>query len=135
MTEGSTTLKVLYLDDSEAQLASLRVTLSEAGYSIAVAKNVTEAQELLADRDLVIIDWHMPEMSGAEALRLLKAHRHASPKALYYLYTVDAEAAGGFKSHGFDGAFTMKGQPETLLVQIDAARRFIKMRRYMAERR
>jgi CheY-like chemotaxis protein len=128
-------LKILYLDDSEVLCEQLRSTLAAAGYDVVTACTIAAARDRLMGRDLIIIDWHMPEMNGAAALALLKAHRTATPDALYYLYTTDVAAATGFKVAGFDGALTMKGDAETLLSRVELAARVMRMRRFVSGKR
>jgi CheY-like chemotaxis protein len=127
---ASSALRVLYVDDSSVQLLQVRTALTEAGHHVAIATDLATARKLLSDRDLVILDWHMPEMNGGFALRALKQTPNADPETLYYCYTVDVEVAAKYREHGFDGAFTAKGDMEVLLGQLDTARRMLRLRRY-----
>lgn len=127
---ASSPLRVLYVDDSSIQLLQVRTALTEAGHHVAIATDLASARKLLGDRDLVILDWHMPEMNGGFALRALKQTPGAAPETLYYCYTVDVEVAAKYREHGFDGAFTAKGDMEVLLGQLDTARRMMRLRRY-----
>jgi CheY-like chemotaxis protein len=123
-------LRVLYVDDSSIQLLQVRTALTEAGHHVAIATDLASARKLVGDRDLVILDWHMPEMNGGFALRALKQAPLAAPETLYYCYTVDVEVAAKYREHGFDGAFTAKGDMEVLIGQLDTARRMMRLRRY-----
>jgi CheY-like chemotaxis protein len=126
--------KILYLDDSDVQLGAVRDALSVTGQRVVVAETLSEAMSKLDGVDLVIIDYHMPMIDGAHALRALKQRLpiHATP--LFYLYTTDTEVAVSFKQLGFDGAFTRKGDPETLRTQFQAACRLLKLKRFRRER-
>jgi response regulator RpfG family c-di-GMP phosphodiesterase len=112
-------LKILYVDDSQAQLDSLRASLSSSPYRVLTASSRPEAEEhmLRETPDLVIIDYHMPENLGDECLRALKPF--GSDSTRYYLYTTDAKAFRRHREMGFDGVFMLKGK-SSVKAQIDA---------------
>ena len=71
-------MKILVVDDSKAMRMIVRRCLREAGYgdcSIEEAANGAEALAKInaAPPDLVLSDWNMPEMSGLELLKAMKA--------------------------------------------------------------
>ncbi|MBE0565199.1 MAG: response regulator [Krumholzibacteria bacterium] len=71
-------MKILVVDDSRAMRRIVTRTIGQAGYAehdILEAENGRIALELVrsAAPDVVLADWHMPEMSGIELLRELKA--------------------------------------------------------------
>ena len=134
MSDDGQRAKILCLDDSEAQLRELATALRGAGYVALTAQTVDEARIKLAGVDLVIVDFHMPRMSGAEALLLLRAASSPESPPLFYLYTTDRDAAVSFKAHGFDGAFTSKGDSETLISQVETTLRRLKLKRFMKDR-
>lgn len=66
-------MKFLIVDDSQAMQAIIRRSLERAGYrdnEFKMAGDGLEALEVLKnwDPDLVITDWHMPNMTGIELL-------------------------------------------------------------------
>lgn len=66
-------MKFLIVDDSRAMQAIIRRSLEKAGYQdneFKMARDGLEALEILKnwDPDLVISDWHMPNMTGIELL-------------------------------------------------------------------
>lgn len=67
---------VLLVDDEPDQLFVWRYILTDADYRVRGAPNGAAALEMLRlDRaDLVITDWMMPVMNGAELCRALRAH-------------------------------------------------------------
>jgi CheY-like chemotaxis protein len=134
MSDEASSFRILCLDDSEAQLEELVGVLRAAGYTAFPALTVEEARFKVSNVDLVIVDFHMPRMNGAEALLLLRAAVPADTTPLFYLYTTDKDAAVSFKAHGFDGAFTAKGELETLLSQVETALRRLKLKRFMKVR-
>jgi DNA-binding response OmpR family regulator len=69
--------KILVVEDSPTYAERLRATLQEDGHEIIVAASGEEAMELLSvDRvDAIVMDLHMPGMSGLEACRRIRAER------------------------------------------------------------
>jgi two-component system chemotaxis response regulator CheY len=75
-------LKVLVVDDSKAMRQMVLRTLHQTGLdglSVEQAENGSDALAKLADSepDLILSDWNMPEMSGVELLRELRARGSA----------------------------------------------------------
>lgn len=69
-------MRILVVDDSTTMRRILINTLSKLGYTEVVdASNGREGLERLAASpvDLVITDWNMPEMSGIEFVRNIRA--------------------------------------------------------------
>ena len=67
--------KVLVVDDSATMRHILERALGETGKSVLLAESGLKALELLATEDvsLLITDWNMPEMSGLELIRAVRA--------------------------------------------------------------
>jgi len=70
--------RILVVDDNAANRDVLERRLAREGHEIVCATSGTAALELLAGRefDLILLDLIMPEMSGFEVLRRLKAAAH-----------------------------------------------------------
>ena len=71
-------MKILVVDDSRAMRRIVSRTIRQAGYedhAIIEAESGQEALELTrAEKpDLILSDWHMPEMTGIDFLRALNA--------------------------------------------------------------
>lgn len=71
-------MKFLIVDDSKAMRMIITRVLRQAGHSEGTFAEAADGAEALAairaDRpDLVLSDWNMPEMSGIELLRALRA--------------------------------------------------------------
>jgi CheY-like chemotaxis protein len=67
---------ILLVDDDPEILDAWQAILLAEGYLVCCARNGFEALDLLKQSipDLVITDWMMPLMGGAELCRQLKAH-------------------------------------------------------------
>ena len=67
--------KVLIVDDEPAQLELLRYNLEKAGFLVFQCQNGAEALEQITTLapDLLVIDWMMPEASGIDVCRALRA--------------------------------------------------------------
>jgi two-component system, chemotaxis family, chemotaxis protein CheY len=77
-------MKILVTDDSRAMRMIVVRTLRQAGYSgheIIEAENGKEALEIASRQavDLILSDWNMPEMTGIEFLRALRAGGSRTP--------------------------------------------------------
>lgn len=77
-------MKILVTDDSKAMRMIVTRTLRQAGYSghdIVEAENGRQALELVSSEspDLILSDWNMPEMTGIDFLRALRASGNATP--------------------------------------------------------
>jgi two-component system chemotaxis response regulator CheY len=67
-------MKALIIDDSRAMRAVLKGILQEAGMETVEANHGKEGLERLKGSgvDLVLVDWHMPEMDGFAFVRALR---------------------------------------------------------------
>ncbi|MGE5175999.1 MAG: response regulator [Hyphomicrobiales bacterium] len=69
-------MKALVVDDSRSMRAILAKQLKELGFTVSEAENGQEAlAQLHADgaTDLVLLDWNMPGMDGAEVLAIIRS--------------------------------------------------------------
>ncbi len=73
--------RVLIVDDEESLRALYQSELTEEGHDVLVASNGKEAMALLQEEalDAVIMDIHMPEMDGIEALGKVVARHKGIP--------------------------------------------------------
>ncbi|MBC8064583.1 MAG: response regulator [Chlorobia bacterium] len=87
-------LNVLVVDDTEANVVFLRMTLEAAGLKrIFSASNGLEAVAHCASHptDLIILDLHMPRMDGFQTLEALRPHREGFLPVL--VFTADVSSA------------------------------------------
>jgi two-component system, cell cycle response regulator DivK len=66
--------RILVVEDNERNLKLVRDVLQYAGYDVIAASSGEQGVALARERapDLVLMDLQLPEMDGAEALRLLR---------------------------------------------------------------
>lgn len=121
-------LRLVYLDDSEADLRFARDVLFPAGFEIATHTSVRAAERDLLGADVVLIDYHMPGMHGGEVVQRFRALIPAEQRTFFYLYTSDRNLSGEYRRLGFDGQIILKGNAEALLRQLGAARQAVALR-------
>ena len=76
----------LIVDDSRVVRKFSRRSLETLGFSVKEACNGREAIACCEEGmpDLILLDWHMPVMSGIEFIKLLRQGGHASqPKVVF----------------------------------------------------
>jgi CheY-like chemotaxis protein len=105
-SRGALKLHVLYIDDDYLNLRVIADLLESIGAATTCCRQPTEALEMLAVRpfDVVLIDIHMPEMSGIELLahlrRTIGPNRATPALALTADLTRDERQ---YRALGFDG--------------------------------
>lgn len=69
-----TKLTILIVEDEDAIRAMLVMVLEQAGFTAIAAADAEDAQKILHDNlpDLILLDWMLPGISGAEWARRLK---------------------------------------------------------------
>jgi two-component system, OmpR family, response regulator len=118
---------ILVIDDSEIILERIKLRLEAEGYRVITTTQTVGMARHLRESQLVVIDWHMPGISGGEMLASLRAACNGSlVRPLFYLYTSDSNAAATAKASGFDGHFINKGNDDSLVRQVEAAFRLTK---------
>lgn len=104
---------LLCIDDHEAALAGWCLYLQQAGYSVQSARTAQEGLQIFATQpvDLVLLDYLMPEMNGAEVATTMK---HMKPDVRIVLFTgalIDANRRAKID------AVIEKGTPPSVLLQ------------------
>ncbi len=107
--------RILLLDDSTITLEMEKAVLEGRGHAVAVASNLLEFQDRMAEfqPEVILTDLMMPDVSGNDIVRVLKQDFHTEKIPIILLSSRPdeelapiAEAAGadGYlsKSHGFD---------------------------------
>jgi CheY-like chemotaxis protein len=121
--------KVLVVDDSEVVLSRVQTRLTKEGYEVVISAHpVGVGRHEIAQCDLVLLDYHMPGISGGEALHTLRqAGSSAGAYPAYFLYTSDKTVSLKHRELGFDGALINKGDDESLVQQLGVALRLTKL--------
>ena len=111
--------RILVVDDQEAVREFTRKILARAGYEVALAGNGAEALAALdeADFDLILMDVHMPVMTGVAATRQIRALEGPRSAIPIIAFSGDEQslAAAGVNDH-IDKPFTRA----ELLTKVDA---------------
>ena len=111
--------RILVVDDQEAVRDFTRKILVRAGYEVALAGNGAEALAALdeADFDLILMDAHMPVMTGAAATRRIRALEGPRSTIPIIAFSGDEQSLGaaGVNDH-IDKPFTRA----ELLAKVDA---------------
>ena len=92
---------ILIVDDEAAQLELLRYNLEKAGFKTVQADNGRAALDLVeeTDPDLVVLDWMMPEASGIDVCRELRAR---AATRLLPIIMLSARGEEGDRTLGLD---------------------------------
>ena len=116
--------QVVVVEDNERNMKLFREVLESSGYRTLEAETGERAVALTTEHrpDLVLMDIHLPDIDGVEALRMLRAdERTASVPVL----ALTAQAMEGdrerFLAAGFDGYLS---KPVNIADLLDAVRRY-----------
>lgn len=128
---------IVNVDDSEAARYARTRVLTLAGFEVYEAGTAKEALELIATHrpDLVTLDVHLPDASGKDVCRSLKAHRD-SASIIVLQISASATAAPHATSalnNGADAYLTEPADPDVLVATVRALLRLRKAERDLAE--
>jgi two-component system, cell cycle response regulator len=121
-------IKILVADDSAVYRKLVEQTLSQEQYSILFAKTGASAIELFEQHrpSLVITDWVMPDLTGIEVCRQIRASAQNS-----YTYIIIVTSASekenvveGLEA-GADDYLTKPFHPKELLARVGVGRRLV----------
>lgn len=106
---------ILCVDDEWSGLEGRRMLLEQCGYRVLVAMNGTEALELfsLHPIDLVLLDYHMPQMTGDAVAERMRASQPDIPIAL-----LSADEELPESALRWVDAFVSKSEPPASVLQI-----------------
>jgi signal transduction histidine kinase len=114
--------ELLVVDDNAVNQAVARAILEAAGARVTVAGDGREGLERLRGGpfDIVLMDVHMPEMDGVEALRRIRAGEAGRPDIPVLALTADAMSGEGERlcALGFDGAQPKPIHPVELILAV-----------------
>jgi two-component system chemotaxis response regulator CheY len=110
--------RVLAVDDSPAMRDLVKVTLTQAGFSVAQAADGQEALTLARDGEyeIVLADVNMPNMDGIELIRALRADsRYRLTPILMLTTESSAEKRREGKAAGATGWIVKPFEPARLI--------------------
>lgn len=114
---------ILVVEDEAAIRTLIRFHLVQAGFAVREAESAEAAQRLLADElpDLLVADWMLPGISGAEWIRQLRADRRTARLPVILLTARDSEAdkESGLNG-GADDYLTKPFSPRELVARMNA---------------
>jgi DNA-binding NtrC family response regulator len=96
--------KILIVDDEPSNRNILRQELAHRGYNVETAHNGAEALKKLdaADVELLILDFMMPDMSGLDVLKELRAKGSDTPVIMMTAYGSVDRAVESMKAGAYD---------------------------------
>jgi putative two-component system response regulator len=123
-------VRILIVDDDEISLDVLKIALEQAGHETDIARNGRQALDKLSagQYQLVISDWEMPELTGLDLCRALRAKDVG--RYIYFILltsrdgtasTVEGLAAGA------DDFVTKPFDPDELAARIRVAERILSL--------
>lgn len=103
--------RILLVDDNRSGLAARRAVLEEIGYTVDCASDARSGLELFSKHhhDLVVTDFRMPDMDGAEFIACI---RKRSPEIPIVLLSGFVEALGLTENNTGSNSVIMKSARE-----------------------
>ena len=125
-------IRVLVVDDSTVSRKLLEHTLRASPYHLSFAKDGADAIRLLAERpvDLIVADWELPDISGPELCRLVRARSEAAYTYIMLLTgNSDKKSIAEGLAAGADDYLTKPFDGDELRARVGVGRRVIEMHR------
>jgi len=121
-----TKLTILVVEDEDAIRAMLMMVLEQAGYTAIAAADAEDAQKIVHENlpDLILLDWMLPGISGAEWARRLKKEQiyRELPIILLTARGEEEDKVKGLEI-GADDYITKPFSPKELVARIRAVLR------------
>ena len=114
-------MRILSVEDDPTTSRALELMLTHASFNVYCIDNGTDCVDLakLYDYDLILLDLNLPDMSGLEALRQLRAQRVETP-VMALTGCDDTESKLKFFGFGGDDYMTKPFHREELIARIHA---------------
>ena len=117
-------MHALVIDDARTMRMIMRVTLQKLGFQVSEAANGREGLERLDKEqrpDVVMVDWYMPEMDGAEFVRAVRSRPDlAGLRVVVVTGETDAAQVGKVVATGADTYLSKPFTPETIRERLGA---------------
>jgi DNA-binding response OmpR family regulator len=117
-------MKILLVEDELRMVKQLRRGLEREGYVVLVAHDGEAGLELArtADNDLIVLDWMLPKLDGAEVARRLRRARVQTPILMLTARDAAADVVEGLDC-GADDYLVKPFAFEVLLARLRSLRR------------
>ncbi|MEA3465210.1 MAG: diguanylate cyclase [Thermodesulfobacteriota bacterium] len=129
--------KILLVEDSRTQALRLQFMLQSHGFESDVAINGCEALEKLNEQyyPIIITDWVMPEMDGAELCRTIRSRPFTGYVFIFLVTSKDdpADIVAGLGA-GADDYLTKPVSELELIARLSTAKRVIELERSLKKR-
>ncbi|MFH1189233.1 MAG: response regulator [Candidatus Omnitrophota bacterium] len=109
--------KILIVDDEPDVLKILLLRLKKTGYDVIGARDGREALDLARQTipDLIILDFHLPDMNGDEVAKMLKGDKDLRHIPIILISATVTSVAERAKECGADGCIAKPFEPEELV--------------------
>jgi signal transduction histidine kinase len=127
---------VLVIDDHEDTLASVRALLEREGFRVLTSSSGSGALELLKNHevDVIIVDYVMPRMNGAQFVREVRAFDPFVQIILQTGFAGDKPAIAMLSELDIQGFHDKTDDPDRLLLWIEAALKTQRLIRQLRDR-
>jgi PAS domain S-box-containing protein len=122
-TAGKSIETILYADDTEAQRYAVSRILRNAGFRVLEASTGRQVLEMSAnDPDLFLLDINLPDISGIEVCKRLKADEGTARKPVLQVSatSISTEARVAGLEGGADAYLTQPVEPKELIATVRA---------------
>ena len=137
MENGLTLGRLLVVDDSVVNRMLLSSILTEAGYDVGTATCGAEALEAIASSipELILLDIQMPDMTGYDVCRQLKANARFNTIPVVFISALDAvfDKIAAFEAGGVDYV-TKPFEPQEVLARVGTQIRLYRLQRELRQR-
>jgi len=123
-------MRILAVDDDDIALDMLTMALGEAGHEVTTARDGEQALHALREEQhrMVITDWKMPNMTGLDLCRAIRADELAGYVYIIIVTSCNSpeEIVAGM-SAGADDFMTKPFNPDELAVRVRAGERILSL--------
>lgn len=113
-------MRFLVVDDSSTMRRIIKNSLKRIGFEdIVEAENGRDALEKMADIDIILTDWNMPEMDGLEFVKRVRASNGRIPILMVTTNAAKDDIVEALKN-GVNNYIVKPFTPETLKEKVEA---------------
>ncbi|MEE9451456.1 MAG: phosphate regulon transcriptional regulator PhoB [Gammaproteobacteria bacterium] len=122
--------RVLIVDDEAPIRDMVRFSLELSGYEVLEADDVKTGMALIDDCDVLLLDWMLPNQSGIDMIKRLRAHQKTQDLPIIMLTALAKEDSKvtGLKA-GADDYIVKPFSPRELIARIETLLRRIKSKK------